>query len=90
MDALFFREGARIKFLPTVQNGFDVRLNLDSLDEVVGPALAVEPLRAIAAATAGLESSGFQANVSLKASDFKLPGWVGKIAVELIVEGVRQ
>ena len=34
--------------------------------------------------------SGFQGNVTLSAEDFNLPGWIGDVEVELIVEGVRQ
>jgi polyisoprenoid-binding protein YceI len=34
--------------------------------------------------------SGFEGEVSVKAIDFGLPGWVGDVAVTLQVEGVRQ
>jgi polyisoprenoid-binding protein YceI len=34
--------------------------------------------------------SGFQGNVTLNAADYGMPGWVGQIEVELIIEGIRQ
>ncbi|MEM7208069.1 MAG: YceI family protein [Pseudomonadota bacterium] len=34
--------------------------------------------------------SGFQGNVVLKAADYGMPGWVGDVDVELIVEGIRK
>jgi polyisoprenoid-binding protein YceI len=34
--------------------------------------------------------SGFEGEVSLKATDFGLPDWVGDVAVSLQVEGIRQ
>ena len=34
--------------------------------------------------------SGFQGDVTLKASDYGMPDWVGNIEVELNIEGVRQ
>ncbi|OED36951.1 hypothetical protein AB833_25345 [Chromatiales bacterium (ex Bugula neritina AB1)] len=34
--------------------------------------------------------SGFEGNVTVKASDYGLPEWVGDIEVELVVEGIRQ
>ena len=34
--------------------------------------------------------SGFQGFVTFKSSDFGMPDWVGKLEIELIIEGVRQ
>lgn len=34
--------------------------------------------------------SGFEGNITLKASDFGMPDWVGDVSVELIIEGIRQ
>jgi len=34
--------------------------------------------------------SGFEGKVDIQAADYGLPEWVGKIAIELSVEGIRQ
>jgi len=34
--------------------------------------------------------AGFEGNVTLSAGDYDLPGWIGDVEVNLIVEGVRQ
>ena len=34
--------------------------------------------------------SGFEGTITLKASDYGMPGWVGDVDVELIVEGIKQ
>lgn len=34
--------------------------------------------------------SGFEGKLSIKAADYGMPEWVGKIDIELIVEGIRQ
>lgn len=34
--------------------------------------------------------AGFEGNVTLNAADYGLPGWIGDVAVELIIEGIRQ
>jgi polyisoprenoid-binding protein YceI len=34
--------------------------------------------------------SGFEGKLSIKAVDYGIPDWVGKIEIELIVEGIRQ
>ncbi len=34
--------------------------------------------------------SGFEGYITIKASDFGMPDWVGDVSVELIIEGIRQ